>query len=105
MTAAAAAAIAIVAVWSGVWLLGPSSPPTLPGGGQESVWSLLGEVSLALFALADADVITGLEPLGFLSDSPELDASADGPWLCDSEVWWFNSACESQPFLLLAGGQ
>lgn len=105
MTAAAAVAIAIVGIWSGVWLLSPSSPTTLPGGGQESVWSFFEEVSLALFALADDDVITGMEPLGLLPDSPALETFADGSWLCDGETWWFNSECESQPFLLLAGGQ
>ena len=107
MAAAAAIAMVIVGVWSGVWLLGPASLPTLPGGDPEFVWSFLEEVSLALFALADTDVIAGTEPQAGLSDALEsaLDASTEGPWLCDSDAWWVDSECESQPVLLLAGGQ
>jgi hypothetical protein len=101
----AAAAVAVVMVWGGVWLRGPSAPNAPLGGGQEAIWSFLAEASLALFGTADAEVADG-EAMSELSpDLPASYATFDGEWPCDSGALLFGVNCETPSFLLLAGGR
>jgi hypothetical protein len=106
MTAAAATAALVVVVWSSVWFLrsGATSLPSI--GGQEAIWSFLAEVSLAVFAAADAEMIgelTGPAGPGLEPEATALSVSSPGAWPCDNGAWWFNVDCATQPFLFAEG--
>lgn len=103
MAAAVVAAVLSVVVWSSGWLLRPMPPSSLSIGERAAVWSFLEEVSLALFATADAEALgevtePGLEPEVGVPYAGFLDT-----WPCDDGTWWLNVNCETQPFLLAEG--
>lgn len=101
---ATAAVVLIALAWGSLWFQGPSWPNLAPVDGQEAVASFLAEVSLALFASADAELFGEVAWPAFALDSPVPSVAVDDEWGCDSEPLWFDVQCETQPFLLLAGG-
>jgi len=101
MPMAAALAVALVLVWGGLWVRGPSPPVSLAPAHNEAALFFLGEVSTILFSTVDARAAMIPAPV---SDFAYWQAALEGEWPCEGQDSFFSPGCNDHSFSLLFEG-